>query len=292
MDCIDKWLLRNNRFCPVCKRRALPGGESSSESESESGGTTRTSTTSQRVVNETRANEDEDTNESTRLLVVSQRGGGVDTDSVTSQNVSMNPNSGLATGQQSDMNSLNNHMTMSMASSATNNLASSSFNNPMMNTTNLVATSSKYGSISSINNMGSVVNEAFVKDDDVDSGGDDANKITKTVPVVQNNENERMIDSKQTPDYYTPRSGENLFPVENNDTTAATATTSNTDQANVKSKNKKKKKKSKSTINNETVSKIATELATAQQKESEDQEIVDERFHSVMDDDDKLLDDK
>lgn len=33
--CIDPWLTRNRRVCPVCKRRVLARGEQLSESESE-----------------------------------------------------------------------------------------------------------------------------------------------------------------------------------------------------------------------------------------------------------------
>lgn len=62
VECIDKWLLRNNRFCPVCKRRVLPGG---SDSESDDGRETATTTSH---VNHL-PNEDENSNESSRLLV-------------------------------------------------------------------------------------------------------------------------------------------------------------------------------------------------------------------------------
>jgi len=39
MKCIDPWLTKNKRNCPVCKRKVLPGDEtSSSEEESDDDG--------------------------------------------------------------------------------------------------------------------------------------------------------------------------------------------------------------------------------------------------------------
>lgn len=40
VKCIDEWLLKNNRSCPVCKRKVLPGDDSDDD-ESSSNGDTR-----------------------------------------------------------------------------------------------------------------------------------------------------------------------------------------------------------------------------------------------------------
>jgi E3 ubiquitin-protein ligase RNF13 len=41
IKCIDEWLLKNNRFCPVCKRRVLPGDEESADEEEDNQNSSR-----------------------------------------------------------------------------------------------------------------------------------------------------------------------------------------------------------------------------------------------------------
>ena len=36
MKCIDPWLTKNKRTCPVCKRKVIPGDPDESDSESDS----------------------------------------------------------------------------------------------------------------------------------------------------------------------------------------------------------------------------------------------------------------
>ena len=124
----------------------LPGGESDSEDNDNTTTTTQTNDQLNRVqtVDESQPNDDEDTNENSRLLIRSQDNqldsASVQTTSTTFNNPNLTSNSTLL--MNNDLTSLNNHMTTSMTSS--NQLASKSGDN-------LAATSSKYGSISSIN---------------------------------------------------------------------------------------------------------------------------------------------
>lgn len=189
MECIDKWLLRNNRLCPVCKRRVIPGG---SDSESEDGGHDSSANTStgllaadqtrsnQQEYVESAPNEDEDTNESSRLLVTSNVTMTVASNSSFSphlQNVNTNRRAQaddsasllVTVGNQqhpslsemneitSDLISLNNHMTTSIGSGASTQIflqsGGASNNGNLLNPNQSIA--SKYGSISSINQINS-----------------------------------------------------------------------------------------------------------------------------------------
>lgn len=188
MECIDKWLLRNNRLCPVCKRRVIPGG---SDSESEDGGhdsSANTSTGLLAAADQTRSNqqdyiesapnEDEDTNESSRLLVTSNVTVAAASNSSSSphlQNVNTNrraqtdDSASLLVGNHqhpslsemneitSDLISLNNHMTTSIGSGASTQIflqsGGASTNGNLLNPNQSIA--SKYGSISSINQINS-----------------------------------------------------------------------------------------------------------------------------------------
>lgn len=40
--CIDPWLTKNKKTCPVCKRRVIPGSAESESSDSDAGGTVTT----------------------------------------------------------------------------------------------------------------------------------------------------------------------------------------------------------------------------------------------------------
>lgn len=149
IECIDKWLLRNNRFCPVCKRRVLPGG-SDSESSDESTGNATVSNTSSSInrrnsLTENQPNEEDDTNESTRLLI-NVRSNSND-DNISS--VTLNTNLANNPSQTNDMSSLNNQMTTSVSSSQMLNQAN--------NKDCLRSSSSRYGSITSVNNVTAAV---------------------------------------------------------------------------------------------------------------------------------------
>jgi hypothetical protein len=174
IECIDKWLLRNNRFCPVCKRRVLPGGESDSENENENSTTATDTRPLVRDVDEHRANEDEQTDERSHLLVSEQRrhsnNGAEDADSVLTNsatfgaachrhnNSSVTNLTSNSTVLNNDITSLNNHMTNSVASSTQMNAIGAGASGGM-------ASSSKYGSISSINKRSEQhENEAFIND--------------------------------------------------------------------------------------------------------------------------------
>ena len=141
--------MRNNRFCPVCKRRVLPGG-SDSESSDESTGNATVSNTSSSInrrnsLTENQPNEEDDTNESTRLLI-NVRSNSND-DNISS--VTLNTNLANNPSQTNDMSSLNNQMTTSVSSSQMLNQAN--------NKDCLRSSSSRYGSITSVNNVTAAV---------------------------------------------------------------------------------------------------------------------------------------
>ena len=289
IDCIDKWLLRNNRFCPVCKRRVLPGGESDSEDNDNTTTTTQTNDQLNRVqtVDESQPNDDEDTNENSRLLIRSQDNqldsASVQTTSTTFNNPNLTSNSTLL--MNNDLTSLNNHMTTSMTSS--NQLASKSGDN-------LAATSSKYGSISSINLLKNE-NEKFDSDQsDSESNTKGSSNLPKSSTRSKMINNQKAtsstivhIDSKHTPEFFTPRSPsttENMF-TESLETgskitdASPVETDSKSDKKDIKlkalNKNKKSNKANKNKvkpeqlqsaisnskpINNENLSKITAKL--------------------------------
>jgi hypothetical protein len=180
IECIDKWLLRNNRFCPVCKRRVLPGGESDSENENENSTTITNTRGMVREVDENRANEDEDTDERSHLLV-NPRNSTEDTDSMLTTSATFNAaghhthNNSSVTNLTSnstvllmnnDLTSLNNHMTNSIASSTQMMMMNASGVGGGGSASGGMASSSKYGSISSINKQRGELheNEAFIND--------------------------------------------------------------------------------------------------------------------------------
>jgi hypothetical protein len=186
IECIDKWLLRNNRCCPVCKRRVIPG-DPESDSDSESGPRNPTSTS----IVEHAANEDDDTNESSRLLISNRESANDNQSICTTSTV-------LATNNQNnnDISSLNNQMTLSM-------------NSNQLPSNKEMRSSSKYGSISSINKLGnptsngSYSNPACV--DDAASSNEQTVNDTQTNNIPKKGKllsYPNLIDSKASPDDY------------------------------------------------------------------------------------------
>ena len=177
--------MRNNRCCPVCKRRVIPG-DPDSENEDSDTRPNRNQTNSSIVEHE--ANEEEDTNEASRLLINNrnQSEAGTDDQSVCTTSTMLTTNQLQGNNETS---SLNNQMTVSMNSAQLP----------------LRSSSSKYGSISSINQISSstnaYTNQACLDSASlVDENGGTTNKVY--IPV-----NQSFIDSKASPDdYHTPRS--------------------------------------------------------------------------------------
>jgi hypothetical protein len=267
MDCIDKWLLRNNRFCPVCKRRVLPGGESDSENE--------TSTESTSSIRPTAANNNNQNEEDTAPILA-------------------NDEHHIHNYVES-VGDWTSHQTITSLNSNLNGGAN--VNNSNVNIG--IASSSKYGSINSINMVSEssknpnnnaqtninqeIINRAFLID---------STKSSTNVP---------MIDSKHTPvEFYTPRSSnQNMFLESYEASKAATAAASSTTSAtntseiikdndkNIKLKSIKKtsnKKSKKSKIQPiQTVNKIVSKLSSNKQQQQQQQQNRD-------DNDDELLD--
>lgn len=172
IECIDKWLLRNNRFCPVCKRRVLPGGSDSESSDESTDIPSNVTANRRNSSSENQPNEEDDTNESSRLLVNIRNNSNDDNlSSVTLNTANLN--------QINDLSSLNNQMTTSQTSSQVMAQA---------NSKDLRSSSSRYGSITSVNNI-------------------NTSNMPQTSKVDQQDfENILFKDSKSTPDdeYFTP----------------------------------------------------------------------------------------
>lgn len=165
IECIDKWLLRNNRFCPVCKRRVLPGG-SDSESEGEN---TQT---------ENRANEEEDTNESSRLLVDVRS----TEDNMSAVTINNNP-------PDNDLSSMNNQMVTSATMSR-----------------ELRSSSSRYGSISSMNLAPAMSSKAHENPaySEQDGSQSDSDRTIESKPKKKVTRHER--DTKPSTEFHSPLS--------------------------------------------------------------------------------------
>lgn len=188
VECIDKWLLRNNRFCPVCKRRVLPGGSDSENEDNEN-------QTSTAQINH--PNEDEDTNESSRLLV-NVRDSNFNDDNLSSATISTTLNANinlisadnLPTNNQlnTDLSSLNNQMTVSMTSSQA----------PLSQNKDLRSSSSRYGSISSIANATTSKSEETCEHLKYDAESDNSKDFIRH---VKNSKllSEHQIDKKNKP---------------------------------------------------------------------------------------------
>jgi len=168
----------------VCKRRVIPGDPESDNEDSDTG-PTRNATNSSIVEHE--ANEDEDTNESSRLLVNNRNQS--DDQSICTTSTILNNQ----LNNNNEISSLNNQMTNSM-------------NSAQLPNKELRSSSSKYGSISSINQLANssstnaYTNQSCVDIDIVVDESDPSKKIK--IPLAQN-----LIDSKASPDdFHTPQS--------------------------------------------------------------------------------------
>lgn len=246
VECIDKWLLRNNRFCPVCKRRVLPGGsDSESEDGNESGRTT---------VQSTLANEDDNPNESTRLLVnvrdnnvnsnednlsSATTNTTVNTVNITNETTQNNPPNNTNDNNQmnNDLSSMNNQMTVSLTSSQ----AQTSLQNQNKD---LRSSSSRYGSMSSSLNIITVNPATTSKSTELGNGSDDDKETN-----YQNSEKPEVeaIDSKATPEFHSPIEPVSL-PISPAQTTEDLSAASVVDLPPVKSIKKKNSKKNKNKI--------------------------------------------
>lgn len=199
VECIDKWLLRNNRFCPVCKRRVLPGG---SDSESSDDGRENNTNSTQAHV----PNDDDDTNESSRLLLNVRNNSNEDTASeatistilntvtTTNETSQNNLNQNAHSQYNMDLNSMNNQMTASMTSSQA----------PNNQNKDLRSSSSRYGSMaSSLNIVTNATTSKSVEKQDSDSENDNETEEQKSAFIYQKKPSEQ-IDSKATPEFQSP----------------------------------------------------------------------------------------
>ena len=166
----------------MCKRRVLPGDPDSESEDSDNG--QRNPTRSSAIDRE--PNDDDDTNESSRLLVTNRdQSANTDDQSIctTVTTATTNPNT------NNDTSSLNNQMTNSMSSS-------------QLPGKEMMRSSSKYGSISSINKLqtatsGAYCNQACVEIDMASNSGEQ----------MPRRSSKPHIDSKASPgEYHTPES--------------------------------------------------------------------------------------
>jgi hypothetical protein len=167
VECIDKWLLRNNRSCPVCKRRVIPGGSDSDSDDTEN---TSSSTLANRLSSlDNEANEEEDATETSRLLLNNNNTRSNSTNEDDASLITRHHLTNVASGSNlsqvpsntsaqdpNDLGSLNNQM---MTSLSNNSMRQGSKDTPPGGSgaeggAGAVGTSlSKYGSISSINQI-------------------------------------------------------------------------------------------------------------------------------------------
>lgn len=250
IECIDKWLLRNNRACPVCKRRVIPGGSDSESEDSYNPTSTHTSLLDRQTNTEEHdPNEEDDTNESSRLLIstTSNNNRNLDENSVSTTITHINSN---IVSINNDISSLNNQMTTSMNS----NLANQN------NRTELRSSSSKYGSISSINNLVNA-NSNFTNSSSKEII-DDSNLVNSKI-----NYSSQIIDSKATPEFFTPNdsdcAGLIVNSVEGSSSSFATNNLDNQLQLKSISQNKDSKSNSKTKQNKSKASKKNNKIASS-----------------------------
>ncbi|CAF0746455.1 unnamed protein product [Brachionus calyciflorus] len=274
IECIDKWLLRNNRLCPVCKRRVIPG-DSESENEDNSGNSTNNPETQPLLV-ENEPNEEVD--ESTRLIYTSNQedNASVLTTSTNLQNLTLGSNL-----NNNEISSLNNQMIRSINSRVDPS-------STILGQNNLATSASRYGSISSINLIENSTNSGLNND--------------------ENSYQHSKINSKQTPEYFSIPSVSILSDSVEATTSNSNLTDSNLDfQLRIKNsnekksrrafveetseKNKIKKKKSSAIkpINNKNLNEIAITLEKENKRKSEEnseeKDTDFENFQSVIEND-------
>lgn len=275
IECIDKWLLRNNRLCPVCKRRVIPG-DSESENE-ETSGTSSTDPETQPLLVENEANDQDETNESTRLIQpINQE----DNSSVLTTSTNLNnltSASNLTSLNNNEISSLNNHMTRSITSQIKIDNTGPTI---LGQTRDLATSASRYGSISSINLI------------DTNPSGSNHDQISEEL-------HQSKINSKQTPEYFSVPSESNLGESVEASTSGSMLAASNLDpqlqmksftkkksskstemrETSEKQSKKSKKKSNNKPITNKNLSKIAAKLEKENQRKAEDDDI--EHFQSV-----------
>jgi E3 ubiquitin-protein ligase RNF13 len=213
IECIDKWLLRNNRCCPVCKRRVLPGDPESESSDADSDSGHRPTSTQMVVQEQHEPNDDDETNESSRLLV-------------------------NADNNEHHQETKDDHMSIGTVTSS-NLLSNKEFESNSMNGGNVpshkMTSSSKYGSISSINQLNnnnnnnnnntnfnnSITNQAYLPDSNTENDIASEEKLKK-----QN----LMIDSKSSPEFHTPLMNSSSLTLENVQTNSKSTKKKNADK--------------------------------------------------------------
>lgn len=187
-------MLRNNRLCPVCKRRVIPGDPDSENEESTGASTANNDLRQVHHQQEHEPNEDDDTNETSRLLVNRNQSNDDNSSLLTTStnlhNLTTGSNLTSNLNNNNEISSLNNHMTTSITSSQ----LIQSVQLPQRG--DLIASSSKYGSISSINiveqNASTLLSSKQNEDLLIDNRTDDENLSRKN-----------PIDSKQTPEFFS-----------------------------------------------------------------------------------------
>jgi len=240
IECIDKWLLRNNRLCPVCKRKVLPGG---SDSESSDESTDNTSTTNINTTNrrssitENQPNEEDDTNESSRLLVNVRTS--LNEDNISALTLNTATNNANNPNQINDLSSLNNQMTTSQSSSQML---------PQQMGKDCLRSSSRYGSISSVNNILNTNN---------------IGQMPQTSKLVDDQIEDRLLIKDSTPveEYFTPMDGATSLKLDSEISNNNASNTMKKSKATKKATTKKIKKSVSSNQINPNVASTATELA-------------------------------
>lgn len=240
IECIDKWLLRNNRLCPVCKRKVLPGG---SDSESSDESTDNTSTTNINTTNrrssitENQPNEEDDTNESSRLLVNVRTS--LNEDNISALTLNTATNNANNPNQINDLSSLNNQMTTSQSSSQML---------PQQMGKDCLRSSSRYGSISSVNNILNTNN---------------IGQMPQTSKLVDDQIEDRLLIKDSTPveEYFTPMDGATSLKLDSEISNNNASNTMKKSKATKKATTKTIKKSVSSNQINPNVASTATELA-------------------------------
>lgn len=268
-------VIKKQSIVPVCKRRVIPG-DSESENE-ETSGTSSTDPETQPLLVENEANDQDETNESTRLIQpINQE----DNSSVLTTSTNLNnltSASNLTSLNNNEISSLNNHMTRSITSQIKIDNTGPTI---LGQTRDLATSASRYGSISSINLI------------DTNPSGSNHDQISEEL-------HQSKINSKQTPEYFSVPSESNLGESVEASTSGSMLAASNLDpqlqmksftkkksskstemrETSEKQSKKSKKKSNNKPITNKNLSKIAAKLEKENQRKAEDDDI--EHFQSV-----------